>query len=630
MSIQIKKLNLKDLSLGEGVGKLKINETENHYEYIISSLENNNSDDPRQEIDFTNLATLKDKNSYSNQAANLLNTTKPLKKFKRNYENNYFNSAIQILSHCDIFAYYFLNEMYINPENPKEIRFAEVFHKILKKVWGEDTDDISENNNEDKINIDELKLLYQSSVQKFGDSNEKTAEEVIENMLNFLSSELSLGRSRSNERSVITDLFGGELSVNFHCANCKKTQIKNDSFYIVNLKIPEIDANTVLKVKYFPCNSAQYQIIPIELKTIKTVEDFKNQKPNQYFDIIKFDFKNSFSVLGDSSDLRFESYSGEIVIYEKIKQENFVCFYIFPLLLMKRQVGCCSFSCFCGSRQKNIVKERILTYPICVCLHIQSSLDFLFFKTHGILKIFEWENYYEKESSFYENMKSMKLCVKFSEHDGTHDFVPINTIFPKEKSENLYSFFENGNSPDKSTILYYIYNEEVEKMKNKKFTPEKNNFDEYRVDLEKCFELFKSNDKLNKQNGIVCQKCNSLISKVENFILSAPIYLFMSIDRQFYDERSRKIYKNTNLIYYKEKICIDSLMYVDMGEEDKKKYTYELIGVCEQDSNENYISRCKIGNKWFRFADEDVILINNNFLTPDAILLLYQLKSTIV
>ena len=165
---------------------------------------------------------------------------------------------------------------------------------------------------------------------------------------------------------------------------------------------------------------------------------------------------------------------------------------------------------------------------------------------------------------------------------------------------------KNENSQIKNVSITYNY--EIFKYIIFPLEEIKKNFIGYneinkKITIKDCFNFNQRDALLNEEKKFICKNCQQSNYVFNSKIYSSPDILILVIERG------------------KENIYLDIKENIDITEfvlkKDKPKLIYELYGVITQlefnNSNSQFIASCKnpIDNKWYRFNNENIKLIEN-------------------
>ena len=151
-----------------------------------------------------------------------------------------------------------------------------------------------------------------------------------------------------------------------------------------------------------------------------------------------------------------------------------------------------------------------------------------------------------------------------------------------------------------------------------------------------CFEAFRTEEKLEKDNSWYCSKCKKnqeAFKKLE--IYRAPNILIVQLKR--FDCKTENIYegliknkKNESLVNFPLQ-NLDISKYV-VEENSKKDCVYDLCAISQHYgllSSGHYTAFCINEGDWYNFDDEKVTKINNlkNIVSKGAYILIFRKKS---
>eukprot|EP01016_Furgasonia_blochmanni_P016092 TRINITY_DN1912_c0_g1_i1.p1 TRINITY_DN1912_c0_g1~~TRINITY_DN1912_c0_g1_i1.p1 ORF type:complete len:709 (+),score=58.16 TRINITY_DN1912_c0_g1_i1:49-2175(+) len=175
----------------------------------------------------------------------------------------FMNSALQCLSNLQPLTDYFLNNLHateLNRENPlgSKGRIADVFAKLINEIW---TEELQYTSPSDLVEIigdvcPQFGSGTQEDVQEFlaylldiihEDLNRVTKKPYVEDIECTDKDDMELAAAKSwrnylmRNKSVIVDLFQGQLRSSLKCLSCKHSLIKFEPFMYLSVPVPETD-----------------------------------------------------------------------------------------------------------------------------------------------------------------------------------------------------------------------------------------------------------------------------------------------------------------------------------------------------------------------------------------------------
>lgn len=213
-----------------------------------------------------------------------------------------------------------------------------------------------------------------------------------------------------------------------------------------------------------------------------------------------------------------------------------------------------------------------------------------------------------------------------------------NNIISFDPSKKFVDFLKDNVNPKREKIVLLIQLNNTNKYFNTYF-PKPYMSDVCRnqisknsdINLHDCLELFRNEEKLDKDNTWYCNKCKKhQEATIKMQVFRAPIYLIIHFKRFKIKSNSSIVgfinnKKNDTLVNYP--LDLDISNYVI---KDPEKAKYELVGVSQHFgglSSGHYTALCKNNNIWLEFDDESVSKANpNKIVNNSAYLLFYRLK----
>ncbi|TBU01232.1 ubiquitin carboxyl-terminal hydrolase [Hamiltosporidium magnivora] len=493
----------------------------------------------------------------------------------------FMNSGIQCLNVYEEFIHYFIEEsykMHINKENPlgSKGRLAIAFSDLLREMWLE---------NKTVVMPGAFKRVLGNETGKFVDFQEQDATELLDYILNFLHEDLCYGTNSKKEiieenpkeywkkylevnRSIITELFYGQVLSSLECMECGEVGKKYEPFMYLTVPIPEKKKFHFGVFLSFDSDNR----IPIKIlaEIDWTVEELKKAIKLRYatkLDILCVSVKNNKIVEILKESTKLSSVKTNIYCYEIDKEwspENYIWLNI-----------------------------KILAY-----IFLNYNFNFIF-----LLKLENntVEHIYEKIVSKiepfinssnivfgYEKWKD-KFEVKFSK---------------KEKNINNFGF-----------VTAFFKDSEFTDLFGKNFNIEKNlvNETEKNLNIYDCIELFTKKEILKGVEAVFCEKCNKSTNRSKKLdIVYLPKYFIVHLKRFCY-------YKG-----YEEKIGI----FIDFPLEDLRigNYKYNCRAICnhyELGAGAGHYTAYIKREEWYCMNDSIVMKIND-VKKENAYILFYE------
>lgn len=654
----------------------------------------------------------------------------------KNFGNtDFMNAAIQCLSHCEDLTKYFLSKSFIDEINKTnkygtEGRVAKVYYDILQELWI---------GSKDAIAPWDFKNIFTSFLKNFGAGAHADAKDVIlfiltrlhedlnrvkeikdkslkkysENNNNNLTSESAWGDFISNDNSIITDYFYGQLKTSMRCPSCKKTTTSYDPFLFLPLKIPDKHIPKI-KFKVFP-NNFEFKFYYIEFfgvdkatTVIQVKNKIKETKPNIELDALLLKNRVMSSLLNDDDlihphvftqvDYLDEDFvDTEVVFYEvensfatSKNKGDFVTFFVSPCQIFEE-------SYYLLMKQK---KFRPLTFPKPFSINKKSKVKDLFIAVYKyyrramndqVVQVSESEcntNYYEE---FYNNLENQeflekdfeKIFLGRNEEMSSNNLTEGNVLNSPSGNVSSNKHFElhllNNIPPSNSYFfrkpaceycnssgcmfckmdlnllemkIYEFY--ALQKVTRPFFILADFNqhnqgffkfYEEALVEgpqgeltLYDAFDLFRKEEKLEKDNTWLCPHCNKQLEAFKKVdITKLPKYFIIGFKRFKLKGHKSLIElvnnkKNETYLYYPE-TDLDLKNFV-IGE-SKDLCKYDLVSITAHSGGlqgGHFNALVKKEGKWYDLSDENVKLIEDmeNVLGPagNAYLLVYQRKES--
>lgn len=252
----------------------------------------------------------------------------------------YMNSAIQCLSNTQVLNEYFVKDLYkshINKINPlgTKGKLATIYASTVKKMWS----------GVSYVSPVELKYIIGSFATQFNGYRQHDAQELLAFLLDGLHEDLNLiikkpyvelkeGNGDDDDvisklawedhlkrnKSIIVDLFQGQLKSTLTCPDCKKISIKFDPYMYLSLPIPQL-APTCISVLFLDKISSKMSKYSIYISNNNTIEDLKNEFK------IQTGLKDEEFIFADMNGFKVHSIMKETQMISEIKsKDKILCF----------------------------------------------------------------------------------------------------------------------------------------------------------------------------------------------------------------------------------------------------------------------------------------------------------------
>lgn len=574
----------------------------------------------------------------------------------RNLGNTCFmNSSLQCLSNTTLLRDYFIADTYkndINKDNPIGMKgnVAENFGNLMKQMWSGE---------EPYVSPKALKQTIAKWAPQFEGFNQHDSQELLAFLLDGLHEDLNQvsekpyietkeangrpddvvaleaweGYSARN-RSVIIDLFHGQLKSTVKCPKCEKVSVTFDPFMYLSLPLTQendmwIDIMVVLNSETYP------RKLSLCVRKNGNISEIKTSIANYYSinekDIILAQIDDGMIVKiykdkDDSQNVLFDDVYAFYLSPQKYKSKKYgqvfhrrrtktkiVSFgYPFLIDLSENLTGKQLYnrvwknvSRFCCLYQDSDDENEETTHshdddddddgdilpvtrdpndiPLDIPIHDLGQLPFKLYITNEKGKGDSWSN--------------DEQCGILITYDNHH----VN--FPKDSSIALEW---------ESTIYEKNFDaEEFDKYKSDKAKDSKPSNDK-RITLEDCLELFTTNERLGKDDPWYCSICKKHRRAWKKFdIWKLPKVIVIHLKRFQFTKRSR-----SKLNYFVEYPITGLNLDRFVINPECKGYTYNLFAISNHIgglSGGHYTSCAKNSstNKWYLFDDTHVSPIKN-------------------
>ena len=621
----------------------------------------------------------------------------------------YMNSVLQCLSKTEDLTKYFLNKNYLKEINNGNIsgtkgEFSNEYYNLIDYLF---------NRTQDPFNPNEFRKIFIKYNPMFNNSEQQDALKFISSLLDNLHEDLNRitikaykelneqteeetdeqasnrwwRYQKSREDSIITDLFQGQYKSTVKCSSCEKSNIKYESFLILELPISNIktqyqikffsiDGNYIdlnfkidekiemkdiilksliyinknnylnyLKETKFDNNLFNYNVTEVPTKVlynnIQIIEFNKEHKMFKIYNTSYDNFNNKDGNLESFDKFKYLEFiknhnNSELVLFEKdinSLKEHYINVYVYPIIEIEKES-------FIG----NTKTDKIISYPVILSIKENNKLKDLELLILKKLKKILREgmqndlNYIEIcYPHFKDNWEDLKikegkcpLCEKAYEKN-----IKCCSLFNSVSREMEISSLMNQKNKGRPLILFvrsafYSKEKRLYKKMNLFFDKKKKKKEiEFNTNVSLYDSLYLLNIGENSEENSMmkCCKCNNkLDSKKEIQIYRAPIYLIIQLKRFKCKENAVGAMLNNKIdinVEYSETLNLRDFI---IGP-DKDNYIYDLYGVIFHKKNNNgghYTAYCKIfENNWFSYDDKKWERIENP-INKDAYMLFYK------
>ena len=580
----------------------------------------------------------------------------------------FINSAIQCLSHCTDLTKYFLTNSYeseINTTNKLGTggNVAKAYSSLIAELW---------TGNSRYLSPWDFRRIFIRFARQFNDFSQNDSQEMLGFVLDRLHEDLNRIKSKpyismdeqkenetekaasyrwwnnhqSRENSIIVDLFHGQYKSIISCPQCKKKSITYDSFMCLSLPIPsvQIKISTII-LEYNTNINADIKNIDISINEHTTVLEFLHKVDPErfkYFDLVLITSSTkAFRRIANENEriTNLCTKDQQAIIYckekENISTKNYT-FYFSPVKIASNKS-------FFGSSSRSI---EYLSYPFGISVSIKNTLlsDVL---KKVVLKLKEMLNLGNNTNTNTISLSSLNQIINLHVINTLPEIVGIFTNckdkceFCEAKCEYcLLNINQNINIENilakkkiqRSDLAFYV---EVLKMNNTYSNNSNvNNFEQQitkksNVSVYDCLELFRQEEKLEKDNTWYCFGCKKYQEAYKKMqIFKVPKYLILHFKRFRIKSNNSMMGMLSNKkidIKIDYPLVLNMLPYV-VDETDK--HEFELCAISQHYgslSSGHYTALCNNNGTWLEFDDETVSR-SNNIVTNSAYLLFYKMK----
>ena len=617
----------------------------------------------------------------------------------RNLGNTCFmNSAIQCLSACEELTKYFLLKFYLNEissNSSSKGKIAKAYYSLIEEMWKGHSKYINPwdfrtifvsfvkqfagYNQQDSDEI--LTFILDSLHEDLNRVKVKPYNELPEKFEDETEEEASLRWWKNHierENSIIVDLFHGQFKSVVKCPECDRVSTIYDPF--MNLGLPIPSAQSKMRVKFIDENRYKNAVKELlffykcdeetttrEIKS-KLFDEIKNSKKeilnNKNITLaiegIIVDKKKKFKkYLEDDNEgiaLNYVDDNYEAIFYAILKKNNikeyFQC-YITPVIISKEtkkneSIEILFFPKIFKFEQNFSVREM---YFYIFIYYRKLIKDIEPFSYENFLKLTNENNIHELNDEFTQYFqfpdkppfklhivnnvpKNERFSCEYCNRSCKH--CPFNFKFNDSLSK------VNESQKIKRPFLIYL---EILKYSQKKFCDEMMSSKDFtknllikskEITIYDCFEAFRIEEKLEKDNSWYCYKCQKnqeAFKKLE--IYRAPNILILQLKR--FDCKTENLYQGILKNKKNESLVIFPIEDLDIGkyvveENSRRDCLYDLCSISQHYgslSSGHYTAYCKNEGEWYTFDDEKIRKVNNPSLiiSNGAYILIYRKKS---
>ena len=613
-------------------------------------------------------------------------------------------SAIQVLSHCNSLTKFILSNNYLDSNgNAKDDQsLVQVYAELINKLWvGSNTE----------INITHFRNLFFSMLKDISSQQNIDAFDILIVILDKLHTELNEIKNRNNEdsynfyeqlngesdrkccsrwwkahtsmnKSIIIDLFQGQLKMKIKCPFCKSVSITYPPFLYFGLPIPNKEEFSKIHFRVFPYDF-EYKYINVELfdvnkftsvkdikKRIKEYKKFKKSKIECMLfkdcelvkilddDVLIFDY--IFTRYNFSDEVFIEWEISFIEVPDNINGD-LINFYITPINFEEekgwfsttKKINALTYSKVFSMNQRLTLKDlnkEIFKY------YRRSMDDMVRHDEEGNLDDTYYTDFYKKlnDDSFIEN--------EYSKINKEESFFDLYFYHNLEKSDSWFysgpkcefcnissdkSSFCQIKLPQSTPLKEILLKQQISRpifilVDFEKF---KENFNQFYTQLEDdtdprlamqeeiniydCFDISKKEERLKKEKDYICPKCSRRVEPykaMETF--KAPEYLILNIKRikkkfdDLMDMLNNK--KDETLVGY----TLDGLDLTSYFPGEDEEIIYDLSSIlCHMGNikNAHYKAIVRNEDEWYDINDTNIKKIEKEeVVTKDAYVLVYK------
>jgi ubiquitin C-terminal hydrolase len=576
------------------------------------------------------------------------------------------NSALQCLSNCEELTKYFLFK-HVFEELNKSNKYgsngnvAIAYYELVKELWLGSSKYLCPS---------DFRQIFIRFVRQFQGFSQHDSQEMLAFMLDTLHEDLNRVKDKpyvelsekhdnetdveassrwwknhlTRENSIIVDLFHGQYKSVITCPECNKISITYDPFMYLGLPIPTNQSK--IKFKFFPLNS--YKIIEYDfpLNEHSTIKEMKHLIQNisnpDFLEAVFIKDKLIRKVINDEDRiLNYLKADLEVVIYEKAQTScDYISFYVFPAQLIEEN-------------RYFILKKstlKILTYPTLFTLYKKDTIKDLYI---AILK------YYSKilydcdimdKSSYDKYLKdehfSLHLINNIPDSTGFFSSKPACEYCctkcescPVPLSRELLQMFLIKLKYQRPFLLYLElkkFKSNIKIFENSEPTMEYKSLisKQKKVDIYDCINLFRTEEKLEKENAWYCSKCRKHQEALKKLDIYRPPNVLIVQFKRF------KIKSNSSMMGFLSNRKNDSMVDYPaenlnltnyIASEMKTDAIYDLFAISQHFggiSSGHYTALCKNFDNWYEFDDDRVSKApSEDIVTSSAYLLFYKKRN---
>lgn len=576
---------------------------------------------------------------YMNCVLQCLSNTKPLKNYILSLKLEKAQKEMNI-SEIVVDFYYLLRELWIvrkryDSINPQKIRnsimanfyqfhnstmqdaheflfmLLDYFNSQLRVL-----DEVIKANEENESNkLDVINSNCQNKQIEESNNEENNGFIILNNFMNSKSIEDSIKKQNNFdkvekmfgvEKSIIRDLFYGQLQSLIRCKTCGNKSINHEPFNCLSLPIYK-EKKTIVFYFFSQDTTKEFESYQLDifnetkLKTMKDKIIAKHPDSLEYNTIEALTYKSNKKTLtimdNDVFVWEYFSKTSIIIFYEKeSEKENGIYYYysinnrhsdIFRLGLKDIASPLIDYLKIIKNRIRNIIKLNLENIPI-KTVHNSSLCCFC----HKSITQFQSCPIIEADNPVITYINKLKnYCLLVSIDLELKDF--DTTLL--------------DSSISKSSIL-------------------NQNSD---ISIINCFNFFNSYEDIKDWKCPKCKQCNNAEKAIQ--IHSPPKYLILQLNRFKFQTGIMKYFKNKNNTLVE--FPLNSLDIQDYVINKDNLQVYDLYGVINHLSwfsgFGHYIALCKNENNWIRYNDTKVELVSENeIVSSNAYLLFYEMRDS--